>query len=844
MDETRLTLPIEGMSCAACAATVQKRLSDASGVTEASVNYATAKATLMVHLGTRLSDLVQVVRDAGYDCGSASVTFSVVGLHYAPGVAALEKAIASLSGVLSVVANQATESVTVSYVPGFVSTRDLEAAVESQGLTVQEPIAEDDVVQRERSRRRREVLLLSAKFLLAATVAAATMIMSMPLMGEDVVGGTHLLSRAMMRFESLFRGWVPYVFEATPSHLRWSMLGLTVPVLLWSGRQFFKGAISGFKHRTADMNTLIALGTGAAFLYSAVATALPSLFERAGLQADVYFEAVSSIIALILLGRLLEARAKGQTSEAIQKLIALRPKTATVMRQGSPQEIEIDLIVVGDQVVMKPGETVPVDGVVSEGESNVDEAMLTGEPMPVSKSVGDTMVGGTVNLSGSLLFKVTAVGKDTALAQIVRFVEEAQGNRAPVQRLADRVAGVFVPVVIAIAVGAFVTWFIVGPSPTIVFSTIAMVTVLIIACPCALGLATPTAIMVGTGKGAEHGILIRGGEILERVQKVDTVIFDKTGTVTEGTPSVTHVLAMKSDEGNVVSPPQLLAMAAAVESRSEHPFANAIVDAAGARAINFPEVTRFVAMPGRGARGQVDGRIVEVISLRHARERGMDLGNIGEAADGHAKEGRTPIVVVADDKVQGLVAVTDQIKDGAAAAIKAIKAIGKDVTMLSGDSEAAAALVAGKVGIKNVIAEVEPRQKAAIIKKLQEEGHVVAMVGDGLNDAPALAQADVGFALGTGTDIAIEASDVTLIRGDLSGVSTAIELSTRTMKTIRTNLFFAFIYNVVGIPIAAGALYPITGLLLSPIFASGAMALSSLSVVGNSLRLRNFKPTS
>lgn len=843
MAESRLTLPIEGMSCAACAATVQKRLSDTPGVTAAAVNYATAKATISVEHGTQVTDLVQAVRDAGYDCGSASISFSVEGLHYASSASPLEREIGSLTGVLGVTANQASEQVTVSYVPGFVSSGDIEKAVEVVGLSISEPLAEDDPVERERLRRRREVRELSLKFAFSFVVAGITMIMSLPLMGEGGAKGSDLVSQLMRPVSSLLQSLFPALYAADHSTLRWAMLLLTVPVLGWAGRQFFKGALSGFRHRTADMNTLIALGTGAAFVYSAAATMRPSVFETAGLGADVYFEAVSSIIALILLGRLLEARAKGETSDAIRKLVALRPKTARAIRDGVPEEIPIDLVSVGDQLVVRPGETIPLDGIVIEGESSVTEAMLTGEPEPVLKNAGSEVVGGTVNGSGSFTFEVKAVGQDTALAQIVRIVEEAQGSKAPVQRLADKVAGIFVPIVIAVAVTAFVVWFVVGPQPVLVFSTVAMVTVLIIACPCALGLATPTAIMVGTGKGAQSGVLIRGGEILELAQKIDTVVFDKTGTITEGAPSVTHVLGAQGADGETIGAAEVLRLAAAVESRSEHPLAGAIVDAVKSRGIRVPDASRVVAMEGRGVRGQVDGQLVEIISVRHARERSLKLGSLEEPADRHALEGRTPVLVVVDDQVKGLVATADRIKDSAGAAIGQIKEMGLDVVIMSGDSNVAATIVAKQVGIERVISQIEPRQKAEEIEKLQEEGRVVAMVGDGINDAPALAQADVGFAIGTGTDVAIEASDVTLIRGDLGGVVTAIDLSRQTMRTIKTNLFFAFIYNVLGIPIAAGILYPLTGLLLSPIVASGAMALSSLSVVGNSLRLRNFKPS-
>ncbi|NIM49683.1 MAG: heavy metal translocating P-type ATPase [Gemmatimonadales bacterium] len=849
MASARITLPIEGMTCGACATTVQKRLTQAAGVREAAVNFATGKATVTLDDSkVTVADLVKAVRDVGYDCAKATATFGIEGLHYASGVARLEVELAELEGVLSAVANQATEQVRVEYVPGLVTGRDLEAAVRRSGFAVAEPVAAEDPVERERLRRKAEVRGLAWKFVVAALAAIVTMVGSMPLMANMEAKGHDLVARLMQPLNGLFEGIIPPLYEfaaASPQLLKLVMFAVTLPVLLWSGRQFFEGTWSGLKHRSADMNTLIAVGTGAAFLYSAVATALPWIFQAAGLPADVYYEAVNAIIALILLGRLLEARAKSQTSQAIRQLLALRPQTATVQRGHQDFEIPVEEIEVGDKVLVRPGETLAVDGVVLSGESSVNEAMLTGEPMPVDKKPGDEVFGGTVNAMGSFTYKATAVGKDTALAQVVRLVEEAQGTKAPVQRLADQVAGIFVPVVIAIAVASFVVWFVVGPEPRIVFSTVALVTVLVIACPCALGLATPTAIMVGTGKGAEHGILIRGGEALEGVQRIDKIVFDKTGTITLGAPAVTHVLGAKRSDGTTVSPVDVLRLAAAVEARSEHPLAQAIVDAAKAKSVEIPSVERFVAMEGRGARGIVAKFLVEVISVRHAEERSLALGSLERDVERHILAGRSPVVVVVNDTVQGLLVLSDEVKPGAKQAMARLKELGLDLYLLSGDSKAAAGLVAKEVGIDRVIAEVSPRDKADEIKRLQEDGHVVAMVGDGINDAPALAQSNVGFALGTGTDVAVEASDITLLRGDLSAVVSAVELSRRTMRAIRDNLFLAFGYNVLAIPLAAGLLYPFTnpGILLSPIVASAAMALSSLSVVGNSLRLRRFTPS-
>ena len=847
MAKQRIILPIEGMSCASCAATVQEALGRARGVASATVNYATAKAAVdydTAQIG--VAQLMKSVRDAGYQCGQASVTFGVVDLHYAPSVVALERQLAAVNGVIRATANQATESVTVSYVPGVVTAELLEEAVRTAGFRVAEPIAAEDPVERESLARQREVRALTRKFAVAAVVAAIAMLGSMLLMAEHRGDASasfkdvDFLGWLLMPLAMRLREAAPLEIGATPLKL---LLGiLTLPVLMWSGEQFFRGAWSGVRHRTADMNTLIAVGTGAAFLYSLVATLVPGLFQRAGLPADVYYEAVAAIIALVLLGRLLEARAKGRTSAAIRRLAALTPTVAHVMRGDTTQDVPVAAVATGDLAMVKPGERIPADGSVTEGSSAVDESMLTGEPMPVVKRPGDEVIGGTLNTTGSFTFRAGRVGKDTALGQIIRMVEDAQASKAPIQGLADRVAGVFVPVVIAIAIAAFVVWFDVGPAPAFLYATIALVTVLIIACPCALGLATPTAILVGTGRAAEQGILIRGGEALERLSKVTTVLLDKTGTITEGRPAITHIVTARKPDGTPVAAAEVLRWAASVEQRSEHPLAQAIVKAAQDRMVPLLPVDKFAAMEGRGVRGTVDRRIVEVISARHARERSLELGSLAQDADRLSAQGRSPVVVVVNNTVHAVIAISDPIKPTAKEAVARLKAVGLTVQMVSGDSKRAAEAVAKEVGIDAVSAEVLPSQKADLVKKTQRGGAVVAMVGDGINDAPALAQADVGIAIGTGTDIAMEASDVTLIRGDLRGVLAAITLSRRTLTTIRQNLFWAFVYNLLGIPIAAGVLYPVTGLLLSPVIASAAMAWSSLSVVLNSLRLRRWTP--
>ncbi len=849
MSKARIILPIEGMSCASCAATVQDALSNAPGVASATVNYATAKAGVDYNdAETGVAELIHTVRGAGYECGTASVAFNVEDLHYAPSVVPLERELTRVNGVVRAAANQATETVTVDYVPGAATAEDLERAVAAAGFRVAAPIAAEDPVERERLARAREVRTLTWKFALAAVVAVIAMLGSMLLMAVPAV----TTMESAKRFDLLARLLMPLAVRlhalldpAGRLDLEWIKRGLavvTLPVLLWSGRQFFRGAWSGFRHRTADMNTLIGVGTGAAYAYSLVATVVPGLFTRAGLPADVYYEAVAAIIALILLGRLLEARAKGRTSEAIRRLAGLKAKTAHVLREGHETEVAVEAVVPGDLVVVKPGEKVPVDGVVTEGGSAVDESMLTGEPMPVGKRIGDRVAGGTVNTTGSITFRATRVGKDTALAQIAQLVEEAQATKAPIQRLADQVAGVFVPIVLALAIAAFVIWFDVGPEPALVFATVALVTVLIIACPCALGLATPTALLVGTGKAAEHGILIRSAEALEKLSRVRTILLDKTGTITEGRPAVTHIVTAKKPDGTPISSAEVLKWAASVEQRSEHPLARAILKAARDKQVEILGVDKFAAMEGRGVRGTVDRRIIEVISLRHARERSLELGTIGQDADRLAAQARSPVIVVVNNTVYAVIAISDPIKPTSREAIAHLKRRGLDVIMVSGDSRKGAEAVAQEVGIDDVFPEVLPSQKADLVRKLQRQRKSVAMVGDGLNDAPALAQADVGVAIGTGTDIAMEASDVTLVRGDLRGAVTALDLSRRTMRTIRQNLFWAFIYNVLGIPIAAGVLYPFLGVLLSPVIASAAMAWSSLSVVLNSLTLRRFRP--
>ena len=630
------------------------------------------------------------------------------------------------------------------------------------------------------------------------------------------------------------RGQGPWMPELLIN--RWFQLALIAPVMLYTGWPIHRTGWLALSHRTADMNSLITLGTVAAFGYSLVVTITPGLLPED--VREVYYEAVGVIITLILLGRLLETRAKAGTGEAIRTLIGLQPHTARVVRHGLEMEVQIDEVVVNDIVVVRPGEKLPVDGQVTEGASAVDESMVTGEPIPVSKAAGDIVIGATINQTGTFRYAATKVGGETMLAQIIKLVQEAQGSKAPIQRLVDKVSSYFVPAVIAIAVWTFVIWALAGPDPALVFALVAAVSVLIIACPCALGLATPMSITVGTGKGATNGILIRSAEALETAHKLDRVVLDKTGTITNGTPVLTDVIPAADFTDD-----DLLAIVAAVEQSSEHPLASAIVAGALSHHLSLPEVTAFDSVTGQGVRALIGGREVLVGNARLLTGAGIDPAPLLAHLEALAADGKTPILAAVDAVPAGVIGVADTVKNGSAAAVAALHSRGIDVVMMTGDNRATAAAIARQVGIGRVLAEVLPEHKAAEVKRLQADGRIVGMVGDGINDAPALAQADIGAAIGTGTDVAIESSDITLISGALSGVVTAVDLSRATMRNIKQNLVFAFIYNGLGIPLAAGALYPALGLTLSPMIAAAAMALSSLSVVANANRLKTFRPT-
>jgi Cu+-exporting ATPase len=812
----KASIHITGMTCTTCAATIEKGLARTHGVEQADVNFASETASIKYDpTKVDLFKIKDTVSQLGYGVATKKSIFPVGGMTCASCVARVEEALSSVPGVISASVNLASEKATVEYLEG-TGLADMRRAVEDAGYELgPEAQALEDVT----TAAQREIRVLRSRFIIAVILAAAIM--------------------ALM--------WSPSF--AGKSYLLWA---LATPVQFWAGLRFYRGAWGALKHKTSDMNTLIAVGTSVAYFYSMIAVLFPGLFATGVVELHLYFDTSAAIIALILLGRFLEARARGQTSEAIKKLIGMQPKTALVIREGKEREIPVEEVQVGDLILVRPGERVPVDGIVRQGYSSVDESMITGESIPVEKKVGDEVIGATINKTGSLQFEATKVGKDTMLAHIVRMVEEAQGSKAPIQRLVDVIASYFVPAVIGIAIVTFVIWYFVGPAPALTFAFLNFVAVLVIACPCALGLATPTAIMVGTGKGAEHGILIRNGEALERVHQINTVLLDKTGTLTRGEPVVTDVVAAQFSSAE-----EVLRLAASAEHSSEHPLGEAVVRAALEKKLELSPSSDFNAIPGQGVEASVEGKKLFLGNLRLIKERSLSLNGLEKKAAELLEQGKTVMFLGRDSQVAGIIALADTLKPGAKEALQALRKTGIETAMLTGDNRRTAEAIAREVGIDRVLAEVLPEHKTREVKKLQEEGKVVAMVGDGINDAPALAQADVGIAIGTGTDVAMETGDITLIRGDLMGVVTAISLSKRTMRTIKQNLFWAFAYNTALIPIAAGVLYLAFGDVgvpsglrfilgeygfLNPILAAAAMAASSITVVSNSLRLRRFKP--
>ena len=740
----------------------------------------------------------------------ARLDFPVKGMHCAACVDKVERALLGVPGVKTAAVNLATERATVRLDDGGPPLDVLRRTVAAAGYTVPAEIAatpESD--DREQAERARESRRLRRKLVVG-------IVLSVPVL----LGSMH----------EVF-SWAPHWLR--DPFLLWA---LTTPVQFWVGWQFHAGFLSELRHRSASMNTLVSIGTNAAYFWSVAVTLWPGVFAATG--AMPYYEASALLMTFLVLGRMLEARARGGTSEAIRRLIALRPKTARVVRAGREEDVPISLVLVGDLLRARPGERVAVDGQVVEGASTVDESMLTGESLPVAKGPGALVVGGSVNRTGAFTYRATRVGSETVLAQIIRLVEEAQGSKAPIQRLADRVASVFVPVVLAVAAVTFGVWWAWGPEPAFFHALANAVGVLVIACPCAMGLATPTAIMVGTGKGAELGVLIKSAGALELLHQAETVVFDKTGTLTVGKPVVTDVIPAPG-----VDTEALLALSASAEQGSEHPLGEAIVSLAKARGLGLPPVSEFQAVPGQGVIASAPGGRILLGNLRMMQARGLDVAALEPPARRLAALGKSVVYVAFAEKAHGIVAVADVLKPEARAAVDGLRALGIEVAMLTGDTRLTAEAIAREAGIERVRAEVLPEQKAAEVKRLQEGGRLVAMVGDGINDAPALAQADVGIAMGSGTDVAIEAADITLMRGDLRGAVTAVELSRRTIRIIKQNLAWAFGYNIVLVPVAAGVLYPVWGLLLSPVLAGLAMALSSVSVVANSLRLKRFRST-
>lgn len=758
------------------------------------------------------TERTESVHAAGADSVTEKTELAIAGMSCSGCVAKIEKALKQLSGVGHARVNFASEIATVEFASGQVARGDLVRTIAALGYEVKEGSLGDPVAGEQQARE------LAFKKLRGRFLFGLSLIFPIFL----------LVHWQNLGLDSLLR-------LSKPNNFLLQFI-IQTPIQFWVGWQFYRGAWNALKNRTSDMNTLIAIGTSAAYIYSLLVTFVPAIFAAEGLVPEVYFDTAGVIIVLIVLGRLLEARAKGQTSEAIKKLIGLQAKTARVLRSGQELEIPIEDVMSGDTVIVRPGEKIPVDGVILEGRSAVDESMVTGESIPAEKQVGDAVIGVTINKTGSFRFKATKIGKDTMLAQIIRMVQEAQGSRPPIARLADIISAYFVPAVIAIALFTFGVWLFFGPAPASTYALLNFVAVMIIACPCALGLATPTSIMVGTGRGAEAGILIRSGEALETTHKLDTIVLDKTGTITKGEPEVTDVVTIAGFDEQ-----QLLRLAASAEKGSEHPLGEAIVNRAQQEKLELATLKDFEAVPGKGIKAQIEGRGLLLGNPQLLTENHISMQPLEEHITRLSKEGKTPMLVAIDRQPAGIIAVADTVKESSAQAIKALHGLGLQVVMLTGDNRRTAGAIARSVGVDQVLAEVLPDQKAAEIKRLQKAGKKVGMVGDGINDAPALVQADVGIAIGTGTDIAIEAADVTLISGELTGAVNAIALSKATIRNIKQNLFWAFAYNTLLIPVAAGVLFPLFGILLNPMFAAAAMGLSSLTVVGNAVRLRRFK---
>ncbi len=805
---------IEGMTCASCVGRVEKALRAVEGVASASVNLATERADVTFSKASSAGAVVNALKDAGYGAVTRSMDLAIEGMTCASCVGRIETALKAVPGVVDATVNLATEKASVRYFVGAINPSDIEAAVARAGYQARS-LETAGATDNEAEAREQEMGKLRRSLMLAAVLTLPVFLVEM---GSHLVPALHHFVAGTIGLQT---SW----------YLQFVLASL---VLFGPGLRFFKKGVPALLRGAPDMNSLVAIGTAAAWGYSVVATFAADLLPAG--TANVYYEAASVIVTLILLGRFLEARAKGRTSEAIKRLMGLQAKTARLLRDGQVVEIPLDQVRSGDLVLVRPGDKIPVDGEVTEGSSFVDESMITGEPVPVAKSVSAEVVGGTINKSGSFTFRATKVGADTVLAQIIRLVEQAQGSKLPIQALVDKVTAWFVPAVMAAAAATFLVWLLFGPEPAMTFALVNAVAVLIIACPCAMGLATPTSIMVGTGRAAEMGVLFRKGEALQTLRDARVIALDKTGTLTRGRPELTDLVVTDGFDRD-----QVLALVAAVEQRSEHPIATAIVDAAKQAGLALGEATAFQATPGYGVLAHVEGRRVEIGADRLMAKIGLDVSALATEAARLGDEGKSPLYAAIDGRLAAIIAVADRLKESTAEAIEELHGLGLEVVMITGDNRRTAQAIARQLGIDKVVAEVLPEGKVDAIRRLKEGGRSIAFVGDGINDAPALAEADVGLAIGTGTDVAIESADVVLMSGDLRAVSNAIALSQATMRNIKQNLFWAFAYNASLVPIAAGVLYPVQGILLSPILAAGAMALSSVFVLGNALRLRSFQ---
>ena len=812
-DSVAVSLPIEGMTCASCVGRVEKALKAVPGVNQASVNLATERADITFAGAPDVAAAVQAVQKAGYAVAESTVELSVTGMTCASCVGRVEKALKAVPGVSNATVNLATERASVT-ATGGVPASALIQAVAKAGYEAKPLAAEASDTDAVAERQAAELQSLKRSLTIATIFALPVFILEM---GAHIVPAFHHV-----------------IAETIGTQNSWYLQFVLASIVLFGpGLRFFKKGIPALLRGAPDMNSLVAVGTSAAYAYSVVATFAAGLLPAG--TVNVYYEAAAVIVALILLGRYMEPRAKGNTSEAIKRLLGLQAKTARVVRNGSTLELAIEEVVAGDLIEVRPGERIPVDGEVVEGNSFIDESMISGEPVPVEKQPGSEVVGGTVNQNGALTFRATKVGNDTVLAQIIRMVEQAQGSKLPIQALVDRITMWFVPAVMAAAVATFIIWLAFGPEPALTFALVNAVAVLIIACPCAMGLATPTSIMVGTGRAAQMGVLFRKGEALQSLKDAQVVAVDKTGTLTKGRPELTDLIVAPGFERSAV-----LGKVATVEAKSEHPIAQAIVDAARAEAIALGAISQFESITGFGVSARVDGDLVEIGADRFMRELGLSVEPFGADAARLGDEGKTPLYAAINGKLAAMIAVADPIKETTAAAIRALHDLGLKVAMITGDNRRTGEAIARQLGIDEVVAEVLPDGKVEAVQRLKQQYGPIAYVGDGINDAPALAEADVGLAIGSGTDIAIEAADVVLMSGDLGGVPNAIALSKATIRNIKQNLFWAFAYNVALIPVAAGLLYPVNGSLLSPVFAAGAMALSSVFVLSNALRLRRF----